>query len=74
MLAAPQSRDYLPLMTKNSGPQAEAEASGAAGKAVQPENGAKPADPAKPKEIGGPQGPEPTRYGDWERNGRVSDF
>jgi hypothetical protein len=30
--------------------------------------------PAVPKEIGGPKGPEPTRYGDWERNGRVSDF
>ena len=27
-----------------------------------------------PKEIGGPTGPEPTRYGDWERKGRVSDF
>jgi hypothetical protein len=27
-----------------------------------------------PREIGGPTGPEPTRYGDWERNGRVSDF
>ncbi|MBN4016320.1 DUF1674 domain-containing protein [Rhodospirillaceae bacterium AH-315-P19] len=26
------------------------------------------------KEIGGPKGPEPTRYGDWERNGRCSDF
>jgi hypothetical protein len=34
----------------------------------------KPAKPALPKEIGGPTGPEPTRYGDWERNGRVSDF
>jgi hypothetical protein len=34
----------------------------------------KPAKPALPKEIGGPKGPEPTRYGDWERNGRVSDF
>jgi hypothetical protein len=33
-----------------------------------------PATPALPKEIGGPTGPEPTRYGDWERNGRVSDF
>jgi hypothetical protein len=31
-------------------------------------------DPAKVEEIGGPKGPEPTRYGDWERNGRVSDF
>ena len=25
-------------------------------------------------EIGGPKGPEPTRYGDWERNGRTYDF
>lgn len=25
-------------------------------------------------EVGGPAGPEPTRYGDWERKGRVSDF
>ncbi|MEM9301096.1 MAG: succinate dehydrogenase assembly factor 4 [Pseudomonadota bacterium] len=27
-----------------------------------------------PAETGGPKGPEPTRYGDWERKGRVSDF
>jgi hypothetical protein len=27
-----------------------------------------------PKEIGGPKGPEPTRYGDWEHKGRCSDF
>jgi hypothetical protein len=26
------------------------------------------------REIGGQQGPEPTRYGDWERNGRCTDF
>lgn len=25
-------------------------------------------------ETGGPDGPEPTRYGDWERNGRCTDF
>ena len=25
-------------------------------------------------EVGGPKGKEPTRYGDWERNGRVYDF
>jgi hypothetical protein len=30
--------------------------------------------PAKPPEFGGPEGPEPTRYGDWERNGRCVDF
>jgi glucan phosphoethanolaminetransferase (alkaline phosphatase superfamily) len=26
------------------------------------------------KEYGGPEGPEPTRYGDWEKKGIVSDF
>jgi hypothetical protein len=26
------------------------------------------------KEINGPRGPEPTRYGDWEKNGIASDF
>ena len=26
------------------------------------------------KEIGGPKGPEPTRYGDWEKKGRCIDF
>ncbi len=25
-------------------------------------------------EIGGPKGPEPTRYGDWEKAGRCTDF
>ena len=29
---------------------------------------------ARPKEANGPKGPEPTRYGDWERNGIASDF
>lgn len=28
----------------------------------------------KPEETGGPKGPEPTRYGDWEKNGRCIDF
>ena len=27
-----------------------------------------------PPELGGPKGPEPTRFGDWERKGIVSDF
>lgn len=30
--------------------------------------------PQRPREIGGPKGPEPTRYGDWEFNGRCTDF
>ena len=27
-----------------------------------------------PPERGGPKGPEPTRYGDWEKKGLISDF
>ena len=27
-----------------------------------------------PKELQGPKGPEPTRYGDWEIKGIASDF
>jgi hypothetical protein len=27
-----------------------------------------------PREVGGNGGPEPTRYGDWESNGRCTDF
>jgi len=33
-----------------------------------------PAPVVQPREIGGPKGPEPTRYGDWEYNGRCTDF
>lgn len=27
-----------------------------------------------PREVNGPKGEEPTRYGDWERKGIASDF
>ena len=27
-----------------------------------------------PEELGGPKGPEPTRFGDWERKGMAVDF
>jgi hypothetical protein len=30
--------------------------------------------PVEIEELGGPKGPEPTRFGDWERGGRCSDF
>ena len=48
---------------------------GSASAATQQET--QPVDRAKgtkKKEVGGPSGPEPTRYGDWERNGRCVDF
>jgi len=28
----------------------------------------------RPEELGGPKGPEPTRFGDWERKGIAVDF
>ena len=46
-------------------------------KTDQPSNQAKPEKEAgtrRPKEIGGRDGPKPTRYGDWEKNGIISDF
>ncbi|HYX73687.1 MAG TPA: DUF1674 domain-containing protein [Steroidobacteraceae bacterium] len=30
--------------------------------------------PPRARELGGRAGPEPTRFGDWEKNGRCIDF
>ena len=58
---------HMVEMTKSSENPRPAEAS------VGPVAGRSP--PAAPKEeIGGPKGPEPTRYGDWEVGGRCTDF
>jgi len=44
-------------------------------KADGAKTGKQSADTADTKdEIGGPKGPEPTRFGDWEQKGRCSDF
>ncbi len=40
---------------------------------VSQEKNSAPTKP-KPREIGGPKGLEPTRYGDWEKAGRCIDF
>ncbi|HEX6570373.1 MAG TPA: DUF1674 domain-containing protein [Steroidobacteraceae bacterium] len=34
----------------------------------------RPLQPTLPREIGGRDGPDPTRYGDWEKAGRCIDF
>lgn len=45
---------------------------------VQPEatqpSPATAVDDPEPREVGGRDGPDPTRYGDWEKNGRCIDF
>jgi hypothetical protein len=50
-----------------------------AGAAVAPRAGTPPYVPptgevGRARELGGPAGPEPTRFGDWEKNGRCIDF
>jgi hypothetical protein len=45
----------------------------AGGRAAEEARPQRPAQPAV-AEIGGPKGPEPTRYGDWEKGGRCTDF
>ena len=48
--------------------------------AVEDQSGENQADecaqraPKYGEEYGGPKGREPTRYGDWEKNGRCIDF
>ncbi len=41
---------------------------------AQARRAAREAEEERAKELGGPKGAEPTRYGDWERNGRAVDF
>ena len=61
------SRDAIARRVREAGVRALAEAEA---RRTKPKNEPIP----KPKEIGGPKGLEPTRYGDWERKGLVSDF
>ena len=42
--------------------------------AVEPSSKDAPRTEPLAKEHGGRDGPEPTRYGDWEKNGRCIDF
>ena len=62
---------------ETGGPEKGGPKRGSQGKGGDGEAEAEPrraADPEDIEEIGGPKGPEPTRYGDWEKGGRCSDF
>lgn len=61
--ASSGERKPLPPAAKRALAEAEARRRAAAANAT----------PA-PKELQGPKGPEPTRYGDWENKGIASDF
>jgi hypothetical protein len=62
----PPAAPRKPLPAAAQRALAEAEARRAAAAQAKPQ-------PA-PKEFQGPEGPEPTRYGDWENKGIASDF
>ena len=64
MAEAAQSPGRKPLSAAAQRALAEAEARRATAEAASP----------RPKEFGGPKGPEPVRYGDWEKKGIASDF
>ncbi|WP_429911845.1 DUF1674 domain-containing protein [Glycocaulis sp.] len=61
---APQDRSEKPLSEAAKRALAEAEARRKAADGAAP----------LPEELGGRKGPEPTRYGDWEKNGITHDF
>ncbi len=64
-MSAPDDRSRKPLTPAAQRALAEAQARRAAAKR----------DPAAPaKETPNRDGPDPTRYGDWEKNGLASDF
>lgn len=42
--------------------------------ATAPTSSGESSDNARLRELGGRKGPEPTRYGDWEKKGRCIDF
>ena len=64
------SADQTKPPNKKLSPAAERALAEAAERRAKAERHA--AEPAK--EVGGPSGPEPTRYGDWEKKGLTSDF
>ena len=49
-------------------------AGGDVGREVLEEKKVKESQNKPAAETGGPKGPEPTRYGDWEQKGRCTDF
>jgi hypothetical protein len=62
------------ITRKNPQPVTPAGTSKEPSAAARDETKEHPKTPRQPVEIGGRAGPEPTRFGDWEKNGRCIDF
>ena len=61
-------------LTTEPGPRGGAGNAGTAAKVDDKDRRGAAQPPDKVEEVGGPEGPEPTRYGDWEVGGRCTDF
>lgn len=70
--AAPKSAAPAAKHAPGQDPAARKRAASYAEQAVKDAQAAR--QDKRAKEIGGPEGPEPTRYGDWERKGICYDF
>jgi hypothetical protein len=68
------SDQMAPLAAEEEEIRARIVQAGVRAKAEAQERRVKEVEVALPPELGGPKAPEPTRYGDWERKGIVSDF
>ena len=64
----------IPSLKKPLTPAAERALAEAAERRTKRQSQETPPDGGAVKEVGGPGGPEPTRYGDWEKKGLTSDF
>jgi hypothetical protein len=70
----PTAEDSLPNILAADAAAAAAAPADAAPAAAAPTHAAQPAAANPAREIGGREGPEPTRFGDWELRGRCIDF
>jgi hypothetical protein len=66
-MVTPTSEDSMPAIEDSMPAMPPAEAAPVPAAKAPPETKA-------PPEIGGREGPEPTRFGDWELRGRCIDF
>jgi hypothetical protein len=67
-------RPVAPFAAMPTPPEAPADPPGAAEQSPEQAATAGIAAATSRREVGGPKGPEPTRFGDWERGGRCIDF